>query len=88
MQRAPGVKSRKELVERVLKFFDQLTPEQYQLLGKNLIEYVQEAHHQGWDGFSSHDMTGIWRFLDDVATYIEVGEGEPDTADLYRQWQP
>jgi hypothetical protein len=41
-------------------------------IGESFREYVREAHHLGMPGFQSSDLTGIWRFLDDVATSIEV----------------
>lgn len=48
-------------------------------LGGLLIEYVNESEHSGWEGFSSRDVTGIRRMLDDMVAYYEAASKElPD----------
>jgi hypothetical protein len=47
-------------------------------LGACLKEYIGEANHQGWDGFSSRDQAGIRRFVEDLQLYYrccEASEG-------------
>lgn len=43
-------------------------------LGRYLRDHVSESNHGGWEGFSSRDMTGIWRFLSDFYTYVRLEE--------------
>jgi hypothetical protein len=38
-------------------------------LGRLLKEYVAESNHNGWDGFSRRDMTGIRAMLTDMIRY-------------------
>jgi len=40
-------------------------------LGRLIREYIGESCHQGWDGFSSHDQTGVRRFLTDFILYVK-----------------
>lgn len=80
-------KSRKECQEHFWKFLRLLKPEDMKQLGDQLKEYVEEASYGGWDGFTSHDQTGIWRFLDDFATYYEVTESERN-CDPTKEWRP
>lgn len=40
-------------------------------VGRLFKEYVGEASHSGWDGFSSRDVTGIRRFLTDYIIYFK-----------------
>jgi hypothetical protein len=35
-------------------------------IGGLIAYYLNEAEHNGWDGFSSRDKTGIYRFLRDL----------------------
>ena len=47
-------------------------------LGVCLKEYIAEANHGGWDGFSDRDQTGIRRFVEDLQLYYsccEASEG-------------
>jgi hypothetical protein len=54
-------------------------------LGGALISYIIEANHQGWDGFSSRDLTGIGRFLEDFSRIFTGygGETEDFTRTIY-----
>ncbi len=45
-------------------------------LGAFLKEYLRESNHQGWDGFSSRDLTGIRRFIEDFTIGLEARRGE------------
>ena len=38
-------------------------------LGRVFREYVEESQHSSWEGFSHRDLTGVRRFLVDLATY-------------------
>jgi hypothetical protein len=38
-------------------------------LKRVLDEYVGESTHGSWEGFTSRDVTGIRRFMDDLRTY-------------------
>lgn len=38
-------------------------------IGGLIKEYIAESNHQGWDGFSSRDITAIRRFLEDLMRY-------------------
>lgn len=40
-------------------------------LGDLFKEYLNESIHNGWDGFTTRDVTGIRRMLVDVVTYKE-----------------
>lgn len=42
-------------------------------LGLIFKEYVEESVHGGWECFSSHDVTGIRRFLSDFIMYYNEG---------------
>lgn len=44
-------------------------------LGGLIKEYVAEADHGGWEGYTSRDMTGIRRFLEDLVRYHQ---NDPD----------
>ena len=35
-----------------------------------IAEYVQEAAHNGWEGFNRRDLTGINKLLKDIALYL------------------
>jgi hypothetical protein len=39
-------------------------------IGKTLRSYILESNHQGWDGFSRRDMTGIRNFATDLILYF------------------
>lgn len=48
-------------------------------LGGLLIDYVIEAAHNNWDGFSSRDKTGIRRLFDDMIAYHDAAvQSDPD----------
>jgi hypothetical protein len=44
-------------------------------LGKLVKEYVAEADHSSWEGFSSHDQTGIRRLFFDMMIYQVTQNG-------------
>lgn len=44
-------------------------------VGALVKEYISESNHQGWDGFSRRDMTGIRNFLTDLRIYNESKAG-------------
>lgn len=43
-----------------------------EMLGGLFVEYLLESAHGGWDGFSSRDVTGINRFLEDLMLYYKA----------------
>ena len=48
-------------------------------LGRLLKEYVAESNHNGWDGWTSRDITGIRRLFEDMLRYYNgVVETDPD----------
>lgn len=52
-------------------------PLAYRLLADRLLEYVAESNHQGWEGFSRRDLTGVRRFLEDFITFVKFYEEAP-----------
>jgi len=36
-----------------------------------LAEYVSESNHGSWDGFTSRDVTGALRMLEDFILYVQ-----------------
>lgn len=40
-------------------------------LGRIVREYLFESDHNSWEGFSPRDLTGIRKFNDDLALYIQ-----------------
>jgi len=60
--------AQKEWAE-INKFLDKQGELSFKPLGRTLKEYVEESIHSGWEGFSSHDVTGIRRMLVDLIIY-------------------
>ena len=38
-------------------------------IGRMFAEYINESNHQGWDGFSKRDLTGIRNFFRDLLVF-------------------
>lgn len=49
-----------------LRELDKLTPRQFKGL---FMEYMIEAEHGSWEGFTGRDRTGIRRFVADLILY-------------------
>lgn len=62
---------RKDFAE-IHPWLESMTDEQ---LGKLVKEYVAEADHSSWEGFSSHDQTGIRRLFFDMMIYQVTQNG-------------
>lgn len=49
-----------------------LTKQDDTYIGRLLKEYVGEADHGGWEGYTATDLLGIRRFLQDLALYAST----------------
>lgn len=43
-------------------------------LKRGLVEYLEEADHGSWEGFTHNDVQGIQAFIIDLANYLSVGD--------------
>ena len=43
-------------------------------LGRLLKEYLGESGHGGWEGFSSRDLAGIRKFVNDLQRYFDMSD--------------
>jgi len=71
---------------RTYKLFDSISREldalQDGTVGARLKEYIRENNHEGWDGCTSADLTGVRRFLEDFilyTTYFVCPPGKDET---------
>lgn len=54
-------------------------------IGRLVSYYINEANHEGWEGFSSRDLTGIRRMLVDMKLMKETLEKDPESK-LYERY--
>lgn len=58
----------RQKIETFLKWFELLPPDEAKQV---ILEHLGESNHQGWDGFSPRDLSGIARLLEDMKLYWE-----------------